>query len=42
MAANKSGRNLDVLPKIVKNYNNAYHTTIKSTPAAVWASDHIG
>jgi len=23
-------------------YNNTYHTTIKSTPAAVWAGDHIG
>jgi len=30
------------LPKIVENYNNTYHTTIKSNPAVVWASDHIG
>jgi len=30
------------LPKIVKNYNNTYHTTIRSTLAAVWAGDHIG
>jgi len=22
--------------------SNTYHTTIKSTPAVVWASDHIG
>jgi len=29
-------------PKIVKSYNNTYYTTIKSTPAAVWAGDHIG
>jgi len=42
MAANNSCRYLDVLPKLVENYNNTYHTTIKSTPAAVWASDHIG
>jgi len=42
MAANNSRRYLDVLPKIVENYNNTYHTTIKSTPAAVWAGDHIG
>jgi len=42
MAANNSRRYLDVLPKIVKNYNNTYHTTIKSTLAAVWASNHIG
>jgi len=42
MAANNSCRYLDVLPNIVENYNNTYHTTIKSTPAAVWASDHIG
>jgi len=36
MAANNSRRYLDVLPKIVENYNNTtYHTTIKSTPAAV-------
>jgi len=42
MAANNLRRYLDVLPKIVENYNNTYHTTIKSTPAAVWARDHIG
>jgi len=42
MAASNSSRYLDVLPKIVENYNNTYHTTIKSTPAAVWAGDHIG
>jgi len=42
MAASNLRRYLDVLPKIVENYNNTYHTTIKSTPAAVWASDHIG
>jgi len=43
IAANNSSRYLDVLPKIVENYNNTYHTTIKpSTPAAVWAGDHIG
>jgi len=42
MAASNSHRYLDVLPKIVENSNNTYHTTIKSTPAAVWASDHIG
>jgi len=42
MVANNLRRYLDVLPKIVKNYNNTYHTTIKSTLAAVWASDHIG
>jgi len=42
MAANNLHRYLDVLPKIVENYNNTYHTTIKSTLAAVWASDHIG
>jgi len=41
MAANNLCRYLDVLPKIVENYNNTYHTTIKSTPAAVWAGDHI-
>jgi len=41
MAANNSCRYLDVLPKIVDNYNSTHHTTIK-TPAAVWASDHIG
>jgi len=32
MAASNSRRYLDVLPKIVDNYNNTYHTTIKSTP----------
>jgi len=42
MAASNSRRYLDVLPKIVENYNNTYHTTIKSTPAAVWAGEHIG
>jgi len=42
MAASNSWRYLDVLPKIVENYNNTYHTTIKSTLAAVWACDHIG
>jgi len=42
MAASNSRRYLDVLPKIVENYNNTYHTTIKSTPAAVWTGDHIG
>jgi len=42
MAASNSRRYLDVLPKIVENYNNTYHTTIKSTPAAVWAGNHIG
>jgi len=42
MAASNSRRYLDVLPKIVKNYNNTYHTTIKSTPAVVWASNHLG
>jgi len=42
MAASNLCRYLDVLPKIVENYNNTYHTTIKSTSAAVWASDHIG
>jgi hypothetical protein len=42
MAASNSCRYLDVLPKIVENYNNTYHTTIKSTPATVWAGDHIG
>jgi len=42
MAASNSRRYLDVLPKIVENYNNTYHTTIKSTPAVVWAGDHIG
>jgi len=41
MAANNLCRYLDVLTKIAKNYNT-YHTTIKSTPAAVWAGDHIG
>jgi len=41
-AANNSCRYLDVLPKIVEKYNNTYHTTIKSTPAAVWARDHVG
>jgi len=35
-------RYLDVLPKIVENYNNTYHTTIKSTPAEVWSGDHLG
>jgi len=33
MAASNLRRYLDVLPKIVENYNNTYHTTIKSTPA---------
>jgi len=42
MAANNLCRYLDVLHKIVENYNNTYHTTIKSTPAEVWAGDHIG
>jgi len=42
MTPNNMRRYLDVLPKIVNNYNNTYHTTIKSTPAAVWAGDHIG
>jgi len=42
MAASNSRRYLNVLPKIVENYNNTYHTTIKSTPAAVWAGNHIG
>jgi len=42
MAASNSRRYLDVLPKIVENYNNTYHTTIKSTLAAVWAGEHIG
>jgi len=42
MAANNLCRYLDVLPKIVQNYNNTYHTLIKSTRAAVWAGDHIG
>jgi len=42
MAASNSCRYLDVLPKIVKNYNNTYHTTIKTTPAEVWAGAHIG
>jgi len=41
MVASNLRRYLDILPKIVKNYNNTYHTTIKSTPAVVWASDHI-
>jgi len=42
MAASNLHRYLDVLPKIVENYNNTHHTTIKSTPAVVWAGDHIG
>jgi len=42
MAASNSLRYLDVLPKIVENYNNTYHTTIKSTLAAVWTRNHIG
>jgi len=42
MAANNLCRYLVILPKIVENYNNTYHTTIKSTPVAVWAGDHIG
>jgi len=42
MAASNLHRYLDVLPKIVETYNNTYHTTIKSTPAEVWAGDHIG
>jgi len=42
MVASNLCRYLDVLPKIVENYNHTYHTTIKSTPAEVWASDHIG
>jgi len=42
MTASNLHRYLDVLPKIVENCNNTYHTTIKSTPAVVWASDHIG
>jgi len=41
-AAHNSCRYLDVLPKIVKNYNSTYHTTTKSTLAAVLASGHIG
>jgi len=41
-AANNSHRYLDVLPKILKNYNNTYHTTIKSTPTEVWVGEHIG
>jgi len=31
-----------LLRKIVNNYNTTCHTTIKSTPAEVWAGDHIG
>jgi len=42
MAANNLHRYLDVLSKIINNYNKTDHTTIKSTPAAVWARDHIG
>jgi len=42
MAASNLRRYLDVLPKIVENYNNTYHTTIKNTLAAVWAGDHMG
>jgi len=41
MAANNSHRYLEILTKIVENYNT-YHTTIKSIPAAVWAGDHVG
>jgi len=33
MAASNLRRYLDVLPKIVENYNNTYHTTIKSSLA---------
>jgi len=41
MEANNLRRYLDVMPKIVENYNNTYHTTIKSTlavvlPATMW------
>jgi len=36
MAASNLHRYLVVLPKIVNNYNNTYHTTIKSTSAVVW------
>jgi len=42
MVANNSCRYLEVLPKIVDNYNNTYHTTTKSTPTVVWADDQIG
>jgi len=42
MVASNSRRYLYVLPKIVDNYNNTYHITIKSTLAVVWAGDHIG
>jgi len=41
MAANNSHRYLGIPPKIVENYNNTSHTTIKSTLAAVWARDHV-
>jgi len=41
MAASNLHMYLDILPKIVKNYNIKYHTTINSTPAAVWDSDNI-
>jgi len=38
MAANNSCRYLDVLPKIVNNYNNTYHTTNQEHPSSslVW------
>jgi len=35
MAAYNLHRYFDVLPKIVNNHNNTYHTTIKSNLAAV-------
>ena len=32
MYENKTNRYIDVLPKLVKNYNNSYHRSIKMTP----------
>ena len=35
LTAKKSRRWIDLLPQILENYNNSYHSTIRTTPASV-------
>lgn len=41
LVAHNTNRFIDVLPKIISNYNNTVHRTIKTTPNKVWSEDAL-
>lgn len=42
MAAHDTRKYIDVIDKILHNYNNTYHTTIKETPQNLFNGKHVG